>query len=77
MTAISQKGKEVPPKSRGYDGVETSDENVPPSKPLLSERPNAGMFPSIFFLFMNSLITLTLHCYINLGFDNRVGYFLA
>jgi len=42
LTAISQKGKEVPPKSRGYDGVETSDENVPPSKPLLSERPNAA-----------------------------------
>ena len=42
LTAVSHKAKDIPPQSQGYDGVETSDENVPPSKPFASEKPNAG-----------------------------------
>ena len=41
LTAVAQKAKDLPPQSRGLDGVETSDENVPPSKPL-SDKANAG-----------------------------------
>eukprot|EP00795_Rhopilema_esculentum_P004619 gene4619-20893_t len=37
LTAVAQKAKDLPPQSRGLDGVETSDENVPPSKPLLDK----------------------------------------
>eukprot|EP00794_Sanderia_malayensis_P007845 gene7845-8694_t len=42
LTSVAQKAKDLPPQSRGLEGVEASDENIPPSKQLQSEKQNAG-----------------------------------
>eukprot|EP00112_Aurelia_sp_Birch-Aquarium-sp1_P008391 Seg1922.6 transcript_id=Seg1922.6/GoldUCD/mRNA.D3Y31 product="Kinesin-like protein KIF2A" protein_id=Seg1922.6/GoldUCD/D3Y31 len=38
LTGVAQKGKDVPPQSRGIDAVESSDENIPPGKQLAHDK---------------------------------------
>lgn len=42
LTAVAQKGKDLPPQSRGLDGVETLDENIPSSRPLAQDKGKTG-----------------------------------
>ena len=56
---VAQKAKELPPQSKGLDGVETSDENVLPSKALAQEKSNAGIvFFAVSFFIENTLLLI-------------------
>ena len=62
LTAIAQKAKEIPPQSRGHDGVETSDENIPAGKLGPSDKSNAGKFICLFLNYdLSCLVTYPIH----------------